>query len=71
MCSLFTDCFHSLLISVPLSFVLLRESVPRQVDKNSGVPKEERWVWALKEEIGVWNSQGGGKDKHLFSLYIP
>ena len=35
----------------------VRESVPRQVDKKSGVPKEER---------GVWDSQGGGKDKHLF-----
>ena len=23
---------------------------------------------ALKEQIGVWNSQGGEKDKHLFSL---
>ena len=39
------------------------ESVPRQVDKKSGVSEEER---------GVWDSQGGGKDKHLFfSLYIP
>ena len=25
---------------------------------------------ALKEEIEVWNSQGEGKDKGLFSLYI-
>ena len=33
------------------------ESIPRQVDKKSGVPKEER---------GVWNFQGGGKDKSLF-----
>ena len=33
------------------------ESVPRQVDKKSRVPEEER---------GVWDSQGGGKDKHLF-----
>ena len=37
--------------------MLLRESVPRQVDKKSGVPKEER---------RVWNSQGGEKDKHFF-----
>ena len=37
--------------------VLLRESIPRQVDKKSGVPEVE---------IGVWNSQGGGKDKHCF-----
>ena len=30
--------------------VLLRKSVPRQVDKKSGVPQEEK---------GVWGSQGG------------
>ena len=35
----------------------MRESIPRQVDKKSGVPEEDR---------GVWNSQGGGKDKHFF-----
>jgi len=36
----------------------LRESIPRQVVKKSGIPEEEKGVWALKEEIGVWNSQG-------------
>ena len=41
----------------------LRESIPGQVDKKFRVPE------ALKEEIGVWNSQGGGKDKLFF--YIP
>ena len=41
----------------------MRESIPRQVDKKSRVPAEE--------EIEIWNSQGGGKDKHLFFLYIP
>ena len=35
----------------------MRESIPRQVDKKSGFPEEE---------TGVWNSQGGGKDKCLF-----
>ena len=43
----------------------MRESIPRQVDKKSGVPEEDR---------GVWNSQGGGKGKLFFfslSLYIP
>ena len=44
----------------------MRESIPRQVDKKSGVPKEEKGVWTLKEEIGVWSSQGGGKDKCFF-----
>ena len=47
---------------------ILRESIPRQVDKKSEVLEEERGVWDFKEEIGVWNSQGGGKD---ISLYIP
>ena len=34
--------------------LIMRQSIPRQIDKKSG------------EERGVWNSQGGGKDKHLF-----
>ena len=29
--------------------------------RSLGVPKERR----------VWNSQGGKKDKHFFSFYIP
>ena len=37
--------------------VLVRESIPRQVDEKSGVPEEER---------GVWGSQGEGKDKFFF-----
>ena len=44
------------LVSAPI--FMLREPVPRQVDKSGG-PQGER----------VWNSLGG-KDK-LFSLYIP
>ena len=34
----------------------VRQSIRRQVDKKSGEA----------EERGVWSSQGGGKDKHLF-----
>ena len=30
----------------------MRESIPRQVDKDSGVPKVEK---------GVWGSQGGDR----------
>ena len=30
----------------------MKESIPRQVDKKSGVPEEER---------GVWGSQGGDR----------
>ena len=37
---------------------LLRESIPRQVDKKFGVPKEEIGFGALEEEIWVWNYQG-------------
>ena len=42
-----------------MKYVVLRESIPRQVDMKSRVPEEEKGVWALKAEIGVWNSQGG------------
>ena len=39
----------------------MKESIPSQVDKKS---------WAPEEEIGVWNSQGEGKNTHLsFSLH--
>ena len=38
----------------------------RQIDKKSRVPKEEKGIWGLEAETGVWNSQGGKKDK-LFS----
>ena len=41
-------------------YKLLRESIPRQVDKKSEVPKEEK---------GVWNSQGE-KDKHFFPTFL-
>ena len=39
----------------------MRESFPRQVDKESRGPQGR----------GVWNSQGGRKDKLFFLLYIP
>ena len=58
--------------------MLLRESVPRQVDKKkstrrkgSAVLNEELGVkgsGVLNEELGVWNSQGEGNDKLLFFL---
>ena len=46
----------------------MRELVPRQVDKKSRVP-EEKGSGALEVEIGVWNSQGGEKNKLLFPLH--
>ena len=39
--------------------MVMRESIPRQVDKKSRVPEEK---------IGVWSIQGGEKDKHFFFL---
>ena len=39
---------------------VMREPIPWQLDKKSG---------ALEGEIGVWNSQGGRKDKHLFFFF--
>ena len=39
------------------TFVGDRESIPRQIDKKSGLPKEEKCVWIFEEEIGFWNSQ--------------
>ena len=46
-----------------VAFILLTESIPRQIDKKSGVAKEEKRVWGSQGGDEVWNSQGGGKDK--------
>ena len=48
----------------------MRQSIPRQVDKKSGFPEEEKGVWVLKEEIEVWNSQGGEKRTNFFSTFL-
>jgi len=48
----------------------MRESIPQQVDKNSGSPRGERGSEVLEKEIGVWNSQGGGKNKLFFFLFL-
>ena len=39
----------------------MRESIPRQVEKKSRVPEEEK---------GIWGSQGGGKNKFFVSLHF-
>jgi len=44
-------------------------SVPRQIDKKSGDPKEEREVWGPPEGYRVWSSQGG-KEKLFFSTLL-
>ena len=48
----------------------LRESIPRQTDKKSRIPKEEKGVWGSRsgDRGFAWNSQGG-KDK-IF-VYTP
>ena len=50
------------------TFVGDRETIPRPNDKKSGLPKEERGVWILEEEIGFWNSQVGEKGKYVCLL---
>ena len=48
----------------------MRESIPRQVAKKSGGPRGERGSEVLEKEIGVWNSQGRGKNKLSFSFSL-
>ena len=38
--------------------------------RSPGSPKRRKGSGALKEEIGVWNSQGVGKDKLFFSTFL-
>ena len=37
--------------------------------RSPGSPRRRKGSGALKGEIGAWNSQGGGKDKHLFFFF--
>ena len=54
-----------------MDVTVVRDSIPRQVDKVSRAPEEEKEVsGALEEETGVWNSQGERKDKLFFFPYI-
>ena len=46
----------------------MRESIPRQVDKKSRVPEEEKVMsGVLEEEIRVWNFQEGKNKLFFFS----
>ena len=59
----------TILILFPTTYsliIVLRESIPWQVDKKSRVLRRRERFGVLEEEIGIWNSQGEGKDKHLF-----
>ena len=53
----------------------MRESVPRQVDKKSGVPEEEKGSGTLKAEIGSGILKKEERTNFFFfpslSLYIP
>ena len=45
-------------------------SVPRQIDKKSGAPKDERGVWHSPGGYRVWSSQGGEKNKLFFMIAL-
>ena len=50
-----------------MDVTVVRDSIPRQVDKMSRAPEEEKELsGALEEETGVWNFQGERKDKLFF-----
>ena len=54
----------------PPNHLILRESIARQVDKKSRGPQgRERGLGLSKWKLGVWNSQGGEKDK-LFHSWV-
>ena len=46
----------------------MRESIPRQVDKKSGVPEEEKGVWGSQGDRGLEFSRR--RTGQLF-FYIP
>ena len=48
--------------------LLMRESIPRQVDKKSGVPEEEKGVWGSQGDRGLEFSRR--RTGQLF-FYIP
>ena len=50
-------------------YFLLREPIPRQADKKSWVPKDEKWVLGSQGGDRVWNSKGG-KNKRLFFFFL-
>jgi len=49
----------------------VRESIPRQVDKKSGVPEEERGVWGFRRRDRGLEFSRRRKGQIFFSLYIP
>ena len=53
-----------------MKYVVLRESIPRQVDKKSGVPEEEKGVPSSQGGDRVWSSQGEEKDMLFFYIAL-
>ena len=52
--------------------LVLRQSIPRQGDKKSGVPKEEKGVWASQSgDRGLGFSRRTKGQTFFFPLYIP
>ena len=52
----------------------MRESIPKQIDKKSRVPKEEKGVWDSQNgdwESSILKEEKRTKKKFFFSLYIP
>ena len=41
-------------------------SIPSRLIRSLGSPRRRKGSGSLEVEMGVWNSHGGGKDKHLF-----
>ena len=47
----------------------MRESIPRQVDKKSGIPKEERAIWGSQGGDSGLGSSGRRKGQTSFFFF--
>ena len=43
---------------------------PSRLIRSPGSPRRRKESGALEVELGVWNSQGRGKDKHFLSTFV-
>ena len=48
----------------------MRESIPRQVDKKSGIPKEERAIWGSQGGDSGLGSSGRRKGQTSFFFFF-
>ena len=51
--------------------MVLRESIPRQVDKKSGVPREEKGVWGSQNGDSGLEFSRKKKEQTSVFLHIP